>query len=280
MNTEINETFEDYSDDYATEAEGTTESVADRQGDATDAVAALLMGDESALDNLDGNSEGAFKMGHVRDTSSTRDDSRGQQAEPSYAGNQSAPDMQSAQARVDHFTQAQVDIGSQWEQLQQMQGDMTPEQFAYAQQHLQGQMAGATIALQNAKLEQMENQNWLSEQEAVARQRHQDIFADPQTKSLYDSKAIDALGKAGFSREELSEISGREYAFAMDYVKAVDERDQLKLQVAKLKQERRNHNQSMKKGRRDIEAGAGRSTKGGGDVYDEVARVLMQPRRG
>lgn len=194
--------------------------------------------------------------------------------EPSYAGNQSAPDMQSAQARVDHYEAQGRAIQRQWEELQQMQGDLTPEQFNYQQQFLQGQAAAAVMQQQQAQIQLMQDQQWLAGQEAQVREKHADIFNDPQKRQIYSKKMIDYLGSIGYSQAELRDIGAREYNAVLDHIKVTEERDALKLQVAKYKQEHRKRNQSLKQGRRDIETGAGRSKKGGGDVYDEVARIL------
>lgn len=194
--------------------------------------------------------------------------------EPSYAGNQSAPDMESAQARINNVDAQSQQVMSEWEALQQMQADLPPEVFAERQQFLQGQAAGLMIQRQQAVIEQMNDQQWLREQEAQVREKHADIFNDPQKRDLYGKKMTDYLGSIGYSREELNNIGAREYNAVLDHIKVTEERDRLKVENAKLKQAHRQRQQSLKQGRRDIETGAGRSKKGGGDVYDEVARIL------
>jgi hypothetical protein len=182
--------------------------------------------------------------------------------------------MQSAADRLQQIDTAAEQANAEWEKLQQMQADLPPEVFAQRQQYLQGQAAGLMIQRQQAQIEQMQNQQWLQGEEAKVREKHADIFGDPQKRVVYSKKMVDYLGSIGYSGEELSEIGAREYNAVLDHIKVTEERDQLKIQVAKLKQERRNRNKSLKQGRRDIETGAGRSKKGGGDVYDEVARIL------
>ena len=239
-----------------------------------DAVADLLMGGDGKGHRPKSNDSGfrsrdIDQHGKIDHSTNSRE-----QEEPSYAGNQSAPDMQSAQARVDHYEAQGRAIQSKWEDLQAMKGDLTPEQFNYQQQFLQGQAAAAVMQQQQAQIELMQNQQWLAGEEAKVREKHADIFNDPTKREMYGRKMVDYLGKIGYSREELSDMGAREYNAVLDMVKLQEERDALKLQVAKYKAEHRKRNQSLKQGRRDIETGAGRSKKGGGDVYDEVARIL------
>ena len=77
---------------------------------------------------------------------------------PSFANNRSAPDLQSAQARIDHVDATSQQVMKAWEELQSMQGDLPPEVFAERQQYLQGQAAGLTIQRQAAVIEQMKLQ--------------------------------------------------------------------------------------------------------------------------
>jgi hypothetical protein len=268
MDNDFDNDFE--STDFESEApESTTDSISETR-DTNDLVTSILMGEDAPAESKGGKS---FSTRDVDgDTGKPRYEG-GEKEAPSYAGNQSAPDMQSAQARINHFNNEGERIQRQWQELQEMQSDLTPEQFAYQQQFLQGQAAATVMQQQQAQIELMNNQQWLAQQEAAVREKHADIFSDPQKREVYSRKMIDYLGSIGYSREELQDISAREYNAVLDHIKVTEERDQLKLQVAKLKQERRAHQGSLKKGRRDMQAGS-RGSKGSGDVYDEVARII------
>jgi hypothetical protein len=233
----------------------------------------MLLGDESALDSFDGNTEGAFKMGHVRDGEGTERAPKQAEA-PSYAGNQSAPDVETTQGQIDHYTKKQQDIETAWGQLQEMQADMPQEQFEQAKLFLQGQAAGSMIALQNAQIQQMNEQSWLETQKAQVMQKHADIFGDDQKRAVYGRKMIDYLGSIGYSGAELQNIGAREYNAVLDHIKVTEERDRLKMENAVYKREAKQRAANINRGRRDSEVGA-KGTKGVEAQQDEIMKVLF-----
>jgi hypothetical protein len=251
-----------------------TTSVSDRQGDATDAIAQMLVsGDTSHLDNFDGETEGAFKMGHVRDSDGT--ERAPKQAEtPSYHGNRSAPDVQNTQGQIEHFTAQNQAIAQEWQHLQEMQQDMPPEVFAERAQFLQGKAAGSMIALQQAQLQFAEEQQWLAQQEALVREKHADVFNDPQQRQIYSKKMLEVLGEVGYSGEELMDIGGREFNFVLDHIKLKEAHDQLKMENAVYKREAKQRAANINRGRRDSEVGA-KGTKGVEAQQDEIMKVLF-----
>ena len=275
-NTEVMDSFDDdFSDDFDYDDSGSTETVNNRDHSVSevDAVCDILLGGDGSGHKSKANDSG-MRSRDV-DQHGRVDYSAGlQPEEPAYARNQSAPDMQSAQARAAHYERESLKLQTQWADLEAMKQDLTPEQYEYQRNFLQGQAAGAVIQHQQAQLEQMQNERWLAGEEAKVREKHADVFNDPQKREVYNKKMLDYLGGIGYSQEELEGIGAREYNAVLDHIKVTEERDQLKLQVAKLKQERRARNRSLKQGRADIERGAGRNKSGGRDVYDEVARIL------
>ena len=250
-----------------------TESVTERQGDATDAVAALLLGDDGALDSFERGDDTSFNLGHIRDTESSPREAK--QDAPAYMSNQSAPDLDGTKARIEHFGQQQQRVQQEIQRLEDMKDTLDPAQYQQGRDYLAGQYAAALVQQQAAQIEDMKHANWLSQQEQAVVEQHGDIWNDPQKRDLYREKVVNYLGnEMGFSSEEMANIDARALNAALHHLKTRDELAMSKIELAKLKAEHKQRQRALKQGRRDSEVGA-RGTKGTAEQQDEVMRLLF-----
>jgi hypothetical protein len=279
-NTEVMDSY----DDYDAEDTGVTQTAESREVDQVDQVAALLMGEDPG--EISGKSNDKPWSSISVDESGKRDYTTNKVEDKSYldaaSNNQTAPDMMAPAQKIEHFENVAQSVQKAHRDLEERfrNGEISQTEAQSQFEYLQGMGAAAVMQHQAAQLEQMQNQQWLSEQQAAVRAKHGDIFDNPAKRDAYSKRMIEYLGGIGYSKEELSGIGAREYSAVLDMLRLQDRNNELEMQNKMLVKEKKERQRTLKQGQRDSSVGS-RGKSGGLDAQiDEVSRILMTPRRG
>ena len=266
--------IDSFNDEVGTEADTYGEHGGSQT--ATDAVADLLMGDDSTLKNAaskkdDGERNAGDKSFIVRrddDVERPKPRSTGVDYKDSMPEDRSN-EYETARQTLERTNQTYADINEQFQR-----GELTPEQANWMHQQNAQQGFMAQHQMDQARIQMLERENYMRGAHAQMAEAMGDDWKDPEKREAIGKKGAEYLRHMGFSFEEISELDDpRAATVVLKSIQAQEENKRLKVELSAVKQKLRNHNRALKEGQRHSGRGSPQMAR---SATDAIADLLIK----
>jgi hypothetical protein len=243
---------------------------------ATDAVADLLLGDDSTLKNAASKNDSGERSAGDKSFIVRRDDDAEKPASRSEGveygktmPEDTSQEYYNAQQTVQNCNQTFADINEQFNR-----GELTAEQANFMHQQNAQQFFQAQHAMDNTRIQMLERENFMRNAHSVMEQTMGDDWKDPVKREELGKKGADYLRQQGFSHEEIAELDDpRAATVLLKSIQAQEDNKRLKLELSAAKQKLRNHNRGLREAQKHSGRGSPQKSQ---NATDAIADLLIK----